>query len=161
MENRKQKPVTFRDEPISGDGPVIKYPCGCMVGPYVPGTLIPDYCPTHSINVPSIIGLDYPNCGTAGLDPKDHPCGWIKFQSGNPHPDNMNGTTIEEVVEILIHRLRQFNNGPLACRENSMAIQRFEEGINWLVRRERRRAKQGILGSNSETITEGLTERHV
>ena len=53
------------------------------------------------------------------------------------------GTTNEEVLEVLLDRLR-FLQKKLPCRENACAITKVEEGLLWLNRRTEHRVKQGV-----------------
>lgn len=59
-----------------------------------------------------------------------------------------NGTTNEEVIEVLIHRLRWLNQ-KLPCRENSLALTKLEEALHWLGARGRNRAAQGVTGTSA------------
>lgn len=71
----------------------------------------------------------------------------IKFQEG-PIPEvGVNGAHIEDVIDLLVERLRGFNEGPLRCRENSLAITHLEEAGNWLLRRQVNRLEQGVQGT--------------
>lgn len=91
--------------------------------------------------------------------PLDHepegPFGFIKWQLGpTAEPGGrINGTTIEDVTEVLIARLTGFNAGPFRCRENSLAITAFEEARNWLLQRRRAREVQGVAGKNLPHIS--------
>lgn len=87
------------------------------------------------------------------------PYGEIKWQlgpvmAGSSDPSivatmQVNGATIEDVVEVCIERLRGFQRGPFSCRENALAITAFEEGRNWLLQRTRDRQEQGVEGTNA------------
>lgn len=57
------------------------------------------------------------------------------------------GTTNEEVLEVLIDRL-QYLNGKFPCRENSIAITKLEEALMWLNKRTADRVKRGVEGKN-------------
>lgn len=74
--------------------------------------------------------------------------GSIRFQLGPIAEVGVNGTTIEDVIDVLIARLEGFNRGPLRCRENSLAITSLEEARNWLLQRTRTRVSQGVEGVN-------------
>lgn len=74
--------------------------------------------------------------------------GEIKWQLGPVNEVGINGTTIEDVIEVCIARLRGFQAGPFANRENALAITAFEEGRNWLLQRTRARQEQGVEGLN-------------
>src|SRR6266446_6206955 len=46
----------------------------------------------------------------------------IKFQAGPIHERGVNGCSIEDVIDVLVERLRGFQNGPFQCGENEDAI---------------------------------------
>jgi hypothetical protein len=71
--------------------------------------------------------------------------GSILFQNG-VEPLEINGTTNEQVIELLLQRLRRFNEGPFRCRENSLAITHLEEARFWLWERTRVRQEQAVEG---------------
>ncbi len=92
-------------------------------------------------NRKNLPGDDFPAIGG--------PFGEIHFQFGPIDEVGINGTTIEDVAEVLIDRLRGFQtNKDFACRENALAITAFEEGVNWLLQRTRKRQAQGVEGRN-------------
>ena len=76
------------------------------------------------------------------------PFGTIKWQVGPIHEVGINGTTIEDVLDVLAARLRGFQSGPFKCRENALAITAIEEARNWLLQRTRARQAQGVEGFN-------------
>ena len=53
------------------------------------------------------------------------------------------GTTNEEVLEMLIDRIRHLNT-KLSCSENLIALIRLEEALMWLNRRTELRNRQGV-----------------
>lgn len=57
------------------------------------------------------------------------------------------GTTNEELIEILLDRL-EFLNKKFPCRENSLAITHIEIGLLWLNRRTENRKKRGVEGKH-------------
>jgi hypothetical protein len=59
----------------------------------------------------------------------------LRFQHGTIQP--VNGCTNEQVIALLIHRLRALNERQ-SCKENVMAITKLEEALLWLDLRERR-----------------------
>ena len=82
----------------------------------------------------------------------------IKFQCG-PIPEfGVNGTSIENVMGLLIERLQGFQASNFRCRENALAITKLEEAIMWLKYRTKRRIRQGIEGTKNE-VTEGDISR--
>ncbi len=55
------------------------------------------------------------------------------------------GTTNEEIIEVLINRL-QFLNTKFPCRENSVALTKLDEALLWLNKRTSDRIKRGVEG---------------
>ena len=78
----------------------------------------------------------------------------IKFQSGPIPIVGVNGCHIEDVIDLLVERLRDFNDGPLRCRENSLAITSLEEAGLWLLKRRINRIAQGVEGTYEPHATE-------
>ena len=58
-----------------------------------------------------------------------------------------NGTTNEEVIEMLINRITFLNN-KFPSRENSIVITKLEEVLMWLEKRTKDRLKRGVEGKN-------------
>lgn len=56
------------------------------------------------------------------------------------------GTTNEEVLRVLIDRLRVMGN-KVASRENSIAITKCEEALMWLEKRTQDRKSRGVEGT--------------
>ncbi len=56
-----------------------------------------------------------------------------------------NGTTNEEVLEVLINRM-QYLQSKFPCRENSIVITNLEESLMWLNKRTQDRLKRGVEG---------------
>jgi len=55
------------------------------------------------------------------------------------------GTTNEELLEVLIDRIK-FLNGKFPCKENSCCITHLEEGLHWLEARTAARKKRNVEG---------------
>jgi arginine deiminase len=72
----------------------------------------------------------------------------IKFQDGPIAEHGVNGVQIEDVLEVLLARMRMLNAGRFACRENSMAIMRLEEAQHWMWRRTKNREQQKVEGQD-------------
>lgn len=58
-----------------------------------------------------------------------------------------NGTTNEEVLEVLINRM-QFLQNKFPCRENAIVITNLEESLMWLNKRTADRQKRGVEGKH-------------
>lgn len=74
----------------------------------------------------------------------------ILFQNGPIRDVGVNGITGEAMAAIHIDRLRAFQAGPFACRENAIALTHFEEGLMWLQRRTRIRIARGVEGTHAK-----------
>jgi len=73
----------------------------------------------------------------------------ISFQNG-PIPENgVNGVTQEDLLSIVIHRLRGFAAGPFATRENACALRKTEEALHWLEARTYDREQRGVEGTHN------------
>jgi len=57
------------------------------------------------------------------------------------------GTTNEELLEILINRLN-YLNGKFPCRENSVALTHLDSALLWLEKRTNDRKKRNVEGKN-------------
>jgi hypothetical protein len=72
----------------------------------------------------------------------------ILFQNG-PIPDKgVNGLTHEVLLAIIADRLRSFQAGPYACRENALALTKIEEAMHWLQQRTIARLRRGVEGTH-------------
>lgn len=73
----------------------------------------------------------------------------VLFQCG-PIPEvGVNGVTHEALIAILIDRLRSFQAGPFACRENALALTKLEEAQHWLHSRTLARMRRGVEGTHT------------
>lgn len=57
------------------------------------------------------------------------------------------GTTTEEVLEVLIDRLNYLQS-KFPCRENAIVITKLEESLMWLNKRTSDRMKRGVEGKH-------------
>lgn len=72
----------------------------------------------------------------------------ITFQNGPiASPADFNGITNEALLAVLIDRMRGFQSGPFACRENALALTKLEEAMMWLQFRTRARMARGVEGT--------------
>lgn len=74
----------------------------------------------------------------------------ILFQNGpiSEGGNGVNGITHEALLAILIDRLRGFQGGGYACRENALALTKLEEAQHWLHHRTRARMARGVEGTH-------------
>lgn len=80
----------------------------------------------------------------------------LKFIKKEPiHPDSLlldmvhDGTTNEEVLAVLIHRITSLNE-MRPCRENSIVITKLQEALMWLNERTRDRTARNVDGTREK-----------
>lgn len=70
---------------------------------------------------------------------------YIAWQDGIVGDAGQNGAFVEDVIEAARQRIQFFNSNPrFRCRENSLAITKLEEALQWLDWRTRNRVAQGV-----------------
>jgi len=74
----------------------------------------------------------------------------IEFQNGPIKETAANGISQEALLAVVIDRLRSFQAGPFACRENALALTACEEALMWLQKRTRDRIARGVEGTSSK-----------
>ena len=72
----------------------------------------------------------------------------INFQDGPIKEAGINGLMDENLIAILIDRLRGFQSGPYACSYNAEALMNLEIALGVLQDRTASREKQGIEGTH-------------
>jgi hypothetical protein len=70
----------------------------------------------------------------------------IRFQNGPIRESGVNGCHQEDLIAIVIDRLRSFQDGPFPCRENAIAITKLEEAMHWLNHRTSDRTRRNVEG---------------
>lgn len=76
------------------------------------------------------------------------PLACIEFQRGARKDENArHGVLDTDLLEIVRDRLKAFQNGPYATRENEMALMHVEEALLWLNKRTEDRAERNVLGT--------------
>ena len=85
----------------------------------------------------------------AADDPENgNPLIVIQFQKGPRNdPDARHGVLDGDLLEIVRDRLRAFQAGPFATRENACALTHIEEALMWMNKRAEDRAERGVLGT--------------
>lgn len=73
----------------------------------------------------------------------------IFFHNGLIGVKGVNGITQEVLIAICIDRLRSFQAGPYACRENALALTKLEEAQMWLLSRTRARMARNVEGTHT------------
>ena len=83
----------------------------------------------------------------------------IHFQQGPVKEVGVNGLFNEDLLLMVLARLRAINQGEYSCRENSMAITKLEEAVMWLRKRTQDRVARGVEGDKPEVTGSGGGER--
>lgn len=83
----------------------------------------------------------------------------IKFQHGNPTEVGANGVSVEDVIEILVQKLLDFQGRELGCLENAVALWHLDAAQEALLQRRKKRADQGVLGTRDPHLTEEVSMR--
>lgn len=71
----------------------------------------------------------------------------IKFQHGPVPEVGVNGCRVEDVIEVLVKKLLDFQGRDLACEENAQALYHLEMAREALLLRRKRREEQGVLNT--------------
>jgi len=74
----------------------------------------------------------------------------IIFQHGHPQEVGINGCRIEDVIDLLVTKLLDFQGRDLACEENATALYHLDMAREALVLRRRRRELQGLIGHQAK-----------
>lgn len=74
----------------------------------------------------------------------------ISFQNGPIAESGVNGLTQEVLLAICADRLRGFQSGQFACRENALALTKIEEAQHWLHHRTMQRMARGVEGTHNK-----------
>ena len=73
----------------------------------------------------------------------------IKFQTGGTATTERNGVFIEDLIVTTILKLESYNR-QFPCRENSLAITKLEESLQWLTSRKADREARGVYGKDEK-----------
>lgn len=77
--------------------------------------------------------------------------GSIAFQHGpRAEESSVHGVLDTDLLEIVRDRLKAFNQGEYATRENALAITHIEEALLWMNKRVEDRAERGVLGTTQK-----------
>jgi len=77
----------------------------------------------------------------------DGPLCFIAFQTGPIKENGVNGIFNEDLISIVIDRLKCFQTSEYKCHENDMAIIKLEEALMWLSKRTLDRERRNVLGT--------------
>lgn len=86
--------------------------------------------------------------GEVDSDNVELPLACIEFQRGARKDENArHGVLDTDLLEIVRDRLKAFQNGPYATRENACALTHIEEALMWMNKRTEDRAERNVLGT--------------
>ena len=72
----------------------------------------------------------------------------VSFQKGpRKDPEARHGVLDSDLMEIVRDRLKAFQEGPYATRENALALTCIEEALLWMNKRVEDRAERNVLGT--------------
>lgn len=72
----------------------------------------------------------------------------IQFQEGaRKDPNAIRGVCDEDLLEIVRDRLKGFQSGEFATRENACALTHIEEALMWMNKRIEDRIERNVLGT--------------
>lgn len=72
----------------------------------------------------------------------------INFQEGPIKEVGINGVNNEDLLLMVIERLKAFQEGPFANRENELALTKLEEAVMWLRKRTLEREARNVEGTS-------------
>lgn len=93
-------------------------------------------------------GFD-PTSNPSYTDHHPHAGDVILFQNGPIAEAGVNGVTQEVLLAIVIDRLRSFQAGAYACRENGRALILLEDALRVLHNRTLARMQRGVEGTHT------------
>ncbi len=73
----------------------------------------------------------------------------VKFQTGGTATTERNGVFIEDLLIVAYAKLRSYNE-TLPSRENSLALTKIEEALQWLNTRKVERTVRNVYGTESK-----------
>ncbi len=74
--------------------------------------------------------------------------GHALFQKGPIKEDGVNGCHNEDLIAIVIDRLKGFQSGSFACTQNDEALKNLKAALAWLNQRTEERVRRGVEGTN-------------
>lgn len=72
--------------------------------------------------------------------------GDVNFQNGPILEFGINGVQNEDLLAIVIDRLKGFQSGQYLCQDNAIALTKCREALMWLEKRTRDRQARGVEG---------------
>lgn len=87
----------------------------------------------------------------------DQPFIKIVFQHGHPNEVGINGCRIEDVIDVVVQKLLDFQGRDLACEENATALYHLDLAREALLLRRKRREQQGVIFTQKAHQSEQTT----
>ena len=78
----------------------------------------------------------------------------VKFQHGDPLMEGVNGCRIDDVLDLLVEKLLDFQGRSLSCQENERALYHLGLAKEALNLRRKFREQQGLLGTAANHVSE-------
>lgn len=89
------------------------------------------------------------NISFSTSQPVPPPTQSLAFQNGPIQEVGFNGISNEALIAIVIDRMRGFQSGKFASRENAVALTNLEQALMWLQKRTRDRMARGVEGTHA------------
>jgi hypothetical protein len=99
----------------------------------------------HRYEIVKKVFYDAQNSGPEGRQPFLT----VNFQNGPIKEFGVNGVMNEDLIVIVIDRMRGFQSGDYACRQNELALTKLEEALMWMRDRTNEREQRGVEGTNT------------
>lgn len=77
----------------------------------------------------------------------------IAFQRGPVSEVGINGVRVEDVIEIVYEKIRQYQYADLPCLENEQALHHLNLAKQALLERRRLRQEQGVINSMKQHVS--------
>jgi hypothetical protein len=71
----------------------------------------------------------------------------VVFQHGHPNEVGVNGCRVEDVIDVAVEKLLDFQGRDLGCEENAEALEHLYLAREALLRRRRLREEQGVVNT--------------
>lgn len=84
----------------------------------------------------------------------DRPFIHIVFQHGHPNEVGINGCRVEDVIDVAVDKLLDFQGRDLACAENAEALEHLFLAREALLKRRRLREQQGVIWTQKKHDSE-------
>ena len=93
---------------------------------------------------------EYEICSVSTEEQKGVQLGSVSFQNGPIKEAGVNGVMNEDLIAIVIDRMRGFQSGDYKCRDNAIALTKLEEALMWLRNRTNEREARGVEGTHAK-----------